>query len=62
MDRSRVELPESPSITYALDAYAAAKCRRAPDSYRLDVNFPDSDLQRIKLLSRYPILLDGRTL
>ncbi len=62
MDRSRVEMPESQSISYAKDAYAAAENADAILILTDWSEFSRLDLQRIKLLLRYPILLDGRNL
>ncbi len=62
IERSRVELPESPSISYAQDAYAAAENADAILILTDWSEFSTLDLQRMKLLLRYPILLDGRNL
>ena len=62
MDRSRVEMPESPSLSYARDAYAAVENADAVLILTDWSEFAKLDLQRMKLLLRYPILLDGRNL
>ncbi len=62
MDRSRVEMPETSSLTYAADAYAAADNADAILILTDWSEFSKLDLPRLKTLLRYPILLDGRNL
>ncbi len=62
MDRSRSEMPESASIQYANDAYAAAANSDAVLILTDWAEFAHLDLDRLKSVLRYPILLDGRNL
>ncbi len=62
VERSRVEMPESTSLSYAVDAYAAAENADALLILTDWSEFSTLDLKRIHLLLRYPILLDGRNL
>ncbi len=62
MERSRVLMPENASLAYASDAYAAAENSDAVLILTDWSEFAKLDLQRLKSLLRYPILLDGRNL
>ncbi len=62
MERSRERLPESKSMQYVDDAYAAADGADALLILTDWAEFAALDLKRLKSLLRYPILLDGRNL
>lgn len=62
MERSQAVLPESSKMKYAADAYAAAHNADAVLILTDWSEFADLDLQRLKGILRYPILLDGRNL
>ncbi|MGP8260058.1 MAG: UDP-glucose dehydrogenase family protein [Acidobacteriaceae bacterium] len=62
IERAQVELPASPQLQYAQDAYAAA---RDADALLVLTDWPEFtalDLQRLCTVMRYPIVIDGRNL
>ena len=62
MKRAQQELPDSKYLTYADDAYAAA---RDADALLLLTDWPEFatlDLKRLNTVMRYPIVVDGRNL
>jgi UDPglucose 6-dehydrogenase len=62
MDRASQRFPSVPAISYAEDAYAAAKDVDALLILTDWAEFGDLDLMRIHRTMRYPIVLDGRNL
>ena len=62
MDRCRTLMPESETLTYVDHAYAAAENADALLILTDWAEFASLDLNRLKRLLRYPILLDGRNL
>ena len=62
MDRARLELPPSASMSYAVDAYEAAKDADALLILTDWKEFAGLDLRRLHTALRYPIVVDGRNL
>jgi UDPglucose 6-dehydrogenase len=62
LERAQAELPASPQLQYAADAYAAAKDADALLVLTDWREFCALDLERIHNSMRYPIILDGRNL
>jgi UDPglucose 6-dehydrogenase len=62
MDRARHHFGSTPALTYAKDAYAAARDVDALLVLTDWDEFGKLDLPRLRSLMRYPILLDGRNL
>lgn len=62
MDRARQRFDSVPALSYAEDAYAAAKDADALLILTDWAEFGDLDLMRLRKLMRYPIIVDGRNL
>src|ERR1700761_5933977 len=62
MERARLELPPSSSMSYAADAYEAAKDADALLILTDWKEFGGLDLRRLHTAMRYPIVVDGRHL
>ena len=62
MERARLELPLSASMSYAADAYEAAKDADALLILTDWKEFAGLDLRRLHTALRYPIVVDGRNL
>ncbi|HEY4010879.1 MAG TPA: UDP-glucose/GDP-mannose dehydrogenase family protein [Acidobacteriaceae bacterium] len=62
MERARLELPPSQYMTYAADAYEAAKDADALLILTDWKEFAALDLRRLQAALRYPIVIDGRNL
>jgi UDPglucose 6-dehydrogenase len=61
-DRARLELPPSQYMSYAADAYEAARDADALLILTDWKEFADLDLRKIHAALRYPIVVDGRNL
>src|SRR5215469_7241365 len=62
MERAQLELPPSSSMSYAADAYEAAKDADAVLILTDWKEFAGLDLRRLHAALRYPIIVDGRNL
>jgi UDPglucose 6-dehydrogenase len=62
MDRAEQVLPSGPNLRYMSDAYAAANDVEALLILTDWAEFGRLDLQRLNMLMRYPIVVDGRNL
>ena len=62
MERAADVLPESASISYAADSYAAASDADALLILTDWNEFAELDLHRLNQALRYPIIIDGRNL
>jgi UDPglucose 6-dehydrogenase len=62
MERAKRELPPSATMSYAADAYAAAKDADALLILTDWKEFAELDLQRLHGALRYPIVVDGRNM
>jgi UDPglucose 6-dehydrogenase len=62
MDRARQRFDSVPALSYAEDAYAAAKDVDALLILTDWAEFGELDLARVRKLMRYPIVVDGRNL
>jgi UDPglucose 6-dehydrogenase len=62
MDRARLELPASSTMSYAADAYEAVKDADALLVLTDWKEFAGLDLRRLHAALRYPIVVDGRNL
>ena len=62
MERAKRELPPSATMSYAADAYAAAKDADALLILTDWKEFAELDLQRLHGALRYPIVVDGRNI
>lgn len=62
MERAKAEMPESAQLTYASDAYTAARDADAVLILTDWREFATLDLQRLSTALRYAIMIDGRNL
>jgi UDPglucose 6-dehydrogenase len=62
IERTRQTLPEAPNLSYASDAYTAAKDADALLILTDWSEFAALDLSRLRSILRYPIVIDGRNL
>jgi UDPglucose 6-dehydrogenase len=62
MERARLELPPSSTMSFAADAYDAAKDADALLILTDWKEFAELDLRRLHTALRYPIVVDGRNL
>ena len=62
MERAKTELPMSPAMRYAPDAYAAASDADALLILTDWKEFAELDLAKLNAMMRYPIVIDGRNL
>jgi UDPglucose 6-dehydrogenase len=62
MERAKLELPASPQMSYAKDAYDAAKDMDALLILTDWDEFKHLDLNQLNTVLRYPIVLDGRNI